>query len=176
MYRSQLKLTLVFASLLLFSLGADGQTNREKEVAKYEKEYQKRIKKERLFGVYIPKDVADAFGQLNRLTTQSSKQKFRNAPEEIAVKRLHFSLGRWIIHNWGFYGGSRLSHYIKGLGITHPDQQAKLIIRSYHRYLNKKPLEMEQQVETTLAAQQKEVEERLKKATIISSEKRKRVN
>ncbi len=26
-----------------------------------EKEYQKRIKKERLYGVYIPKDLADAF-------------------------------------------------------------------------------------------------------------------
>lgn len=172
----QLKLGVLFTCLLLISTSVIGQTHREKAIAAYEKAYQKRIKKERLFGVYIPKDLGDAFGQLNGLTSQSSKQVFKNAPEKMAVKKLHFSLGRWIIHNWGFYEGSRLSHHIKQLGVTHPDQQAKLIIRSYHRYLNKQPLEVEQQVATILAAQEAEMKKRKKKGTILHTEKRKRVN
>ena len=171
-----MKIAMLCVSLLIGLLPVTGQTNRDKEIAKFEKEYQKRVKKERLFGVYIPKDLADSFSQLNRLTTQSSKQIFRNAPEEIAIKKLHFSLGRWIIHNWGFYGGSRLSHYLKELGVTHPDDQARMIIRSYHRYLNKQPLDVKQQVEGVLAAQKAKVDEKLKKATILHTEKRKRVN
>jgi len=142
----------------------------------FKKDYAKRIKQSRLYGVYIPKDVADAFSQLNRLTAQSAIQKFKRAPESEAAKKLHFSLGRWIIHNWGFYGGSRLSHYIKELGVTHPDDQAKLIILSYHRYLNKQPLAIEAQVDAVLARQKKKMEERLKKATILHSETRKRAN
>src|SRR5690606_32780541 len=74
----------------------------------FEKEYQKRIQKEFLNGVYIPKDLADCFVQLNRLTDDASKTKFKNMPEEDAARKLHFSLGRWIIYNWGFYEGSRL--------------------------------------------------------------------
>lgn len=171
-----MKIVMLFVGLIMGVMPVTGQTNREKEIAKFEKEYQKRIKKERLFGVYIPKDLADSFSQLNRLTSQSSKQAFRNAPEEIAVKKLHFSLGRWIIHNWGFYGGSRLSDYIKEIGVTHPDEQARMIIRSYHRYLNKQPLAIEQQVEQVLAAQKARMEEKMKKATILHTEKRKRVN
>ena len=93
----------------------------------------------------------------------------------MAVKKLHFSLGRWIIHNWGFYGGSRMSHYIKELGITHPDDQAKFIILSYHRYLNKKPLQVKEQVAAVLEIQQKKKEERLKKATVLETIVRKRV-
>jgi len=171
-----MKLVMLCVVLLIGLMPVTAQTNREKEIAKYEKEYQKRVKKERLFGVYIPKDIADSFSQLNRLTSQSSRQVFKNAPEEIAIKKLHFSLGRWIIHNWGFYGGSRLSHQIKALGVTHPDEQARMIIRSYHRYLNKQPLDIKEQVEQVLAAQKARVEEKMKKATILHTEKRKRVN
>ena len=165
-----------FWMIFSFLIMTGALTAQSGEVAKFEKEYQKRITKQRLFGVYIPKDIGDSFSQLNRLTSQSSKQVFKNAPEEVAVKKLHFSLGRWIIHNWGFYGGSRLSHHLKELGVTHPDEQARLIIRSYHRYLTKKPLQIEQEVKKILEAQKARVEERKKKATILHTEKRKRVN
>jgi len=167
---------LVIISFLMLGGVANAQTSQEKQIAKFEKEYQKRIKKQRLYGIYIPKDIGDSFAQLNRLTSQSSKQAFKNAPEEVAVRKLHFSLGRWIIHNWGFYGGSRLSHHLKGIGVTHPDEQARLLIRSYHRFLNDKPLEIKEEVNKILEAQKAKVEARLKKATILHTEKRKRVN
>jgi hypothetical protein len=142
----------------------------------YQKEYNKRIKRERLFGVYIPKDLPDAYTQLNRLTPIEAKAKFKRVEEEIAAKKLHFSLGRWIIHNWGFYGGSRLSHYIKKMGLSHPDDQAQLIIRTYHRYLNKKPLDIKKTAEDLQEARIKKLEERKKKGKVISKEKRKKDN
>ncbi len=170
-----MKRLLLIMAVLIGTMSCYAQSNGAKAEAAYQKEYEKRIKKERLYGVYIPKDIADSFGALNRLTAQASRQAFKHAPEEVAVKKLHFSLGRWIIHNWGFYGGSRLSHHIKELGVTHPDDQAKLIIRSYHRYLNKKPLEVKEQVDVVLAIQKKKLEERMKKATILETTVRKRV-
>lgn len=170
-----MKRFLLVMAVLVGTLSCYAQSNGAKAEAAYQKAYEKRIKKERLYGVYIPKDIADSFGALNSLTAQSSRQAFKNAPEEVAVKKLHFSLGRWIIHNWGFYGGSRLSQHIKELGVTHPDDQAKLIILSYHRYLNKKPLQVKEQVDVVLERQKKKLEARLKKATILETIVRKRV-
>lgn len=135
----------------------------------FEKEYQRRIKKEYLYRVYIPKDLADAFIQLNRLSDRESINKFKGAPEEVASRKLHFSLGRWIIHNWGFYGGSRLSHYLKNLGLTHPDDMARFIIMTYHRNLNKKKLDVKPLIEQLIAERKAELD---KRRTILHEETR----
>lgn len=139
----------------------------------YEKAYQDRIVKEYLFEVYIPKDLTDAFIQLNKLIDEPSKQKFKSMPEEEAADRLFFSFGRWIIHNWGFYGGSRLSHFLRGLGITHPEDMARFIIITYHRNLNRKPLDVKALIERFQAERLKELEERRKEGTILYEETKK---
>ena len=138
----------------------------------YDKKYETRIKQEYIYGVYIPKDLADAFGQLNKLIDKDSKKKFAEVPEDVAVKKLHFSLGRWIIYNWGFYEGSRLSHYLKQMGIYHPDDMARFIIIAYHRYCNKEELKVKDLIEEFKLKQEKEKEARKNKGTIIHEEKR----
>ena len=140
----------------------------------FEKEYQKRIKKERLFGTYIPKDLADAFVQLNTLIDKPSQSKFKKMSEEDAVKKLHFSFGRWIIHNWGFYGGSRYSHYLKGLGIHHPEDMASFTITMYHRNLHRKKLNVKEYMENYKAKKEAQRQEQLKKGKVLKSFKRKR--
>ena len=142
----------------------------------YEAEYQKRIKKERIFGVYIPKDITDCFIELNKKINTDSKEKFRIHSEEEASTKLHFSLGRWMIHNWSFYEGSRLSVYMNSLGISYPDDMARFIIITYHRYLNKKPLKVKELATFYKEKVEKENEERMKKAKIIHEETRKRQN
>lgn len=141
---------------------------------KFEKEYQKRIKKERLYGVYIPKDLTDCFIQLNRLIDNKSKQKFKYALEEEVTRKLHFSLGRWMIYNWNFYEGSRLSHYLNGLGLSHPEDMAHFIMVTYHRNLNKKELNVKELLTSFREKQEKANEARKSKGTVIHSEKRKR--
>ncbi|MEL6925841.1 MAG: DUF6794 domain-containing protein [Bacteroidota bacterium] len=169
---------LLFILLLLGTVAAaQGEKKtpaigeRENFEESFEKEYQRRIKKEYLYRVYIPKDLADAFIQLNRLTDKESLARFKNASEEVASRKLHFSLGRWMIHNWGFYGGSRLSHYLRNIGISHPDDMARFIIITYHRNLNKQKLEVKALIEKLRADRQTEVE---KRRTILHEETRQR--
>lgn len=170
-----IKYSLFF--LFLFGLGTS-LLAQERLTAeeKFQKNYEKRIKKERLYGVYIPRDLSDAFAQLNKLTPREAKTNFKNVPEEVAVRKLHFSLGRWIIHNWGFYEGSRLSHHLKQVGVFHPDDQARVIITTYHRYLNKKPLEVKKVAEYYSEKRRKELEERKKNGAVLSKEVRKKDN
>ncbi len=138
----------------------------------FELAYQKRIKKEYVNNVYIPKDLADAFIQLNRLIDEDSKKKFLSVPDSIAAKKLHFSLGRWMIHNWGFYEGSRFSHYLKGLGIFFPDDMAKFIIITYHRNLTKSELKVKELMESIQKAREKEKEAKKMEGVILKEEKR----
>lgn len=113
----------------------------------FNKQYEKNIKKERLFGVYIPRDMEDAFVELERLSDKVSIDKFRSADEDDVATKLHFGLGNWMIVNWRFYEGSRFSHYLKLMGVSHPDDMAQFTIVSWHRKLNGKPLEMEERAQ-----------------------------
>lgn len=162
-----LTLCLILAGLAVLSAQKPPETLEE-----YEKAYEYRIRQEYLYGVYIPKDLTDAFIQLNKLIDEPSKQKFKAIDEEEATRRLFFSLGRWISHNWGFYGGSRLSHFLKGLGLTHPDDMASFVIITYHRNLNRKPLDVRPLVEKFKAERLKEQEERRKEGEVIFEETR----
>ena len=108
-----LLLIMSSGTLLLSQTPANNQSE-------YEAAYQKRIQKAYLNQVYIPADMAEAFAEFNRLIDQDSKKKFKSVPEDIAARKLHFSFGRWITVNWSFYEGSRFSHYLKQVGVTHP--------------------------------------------------------
>lgn len=162
---------LFLALGLAFSLSLTAQ--RPPETAQeYDKNYRRRIQQEYIYGVYIPSDLGDAFNQLNQLTDRESVQKFRQADEEMAVRKLHFSLGRWIIHNWGFYEGSRLSHSLKQMGLYHPDDMARFVIRSYHRSLNKKPIGAKEQVEALAEARQAAHLQRLTQGEVLQEERK----
>jgi hypothetical protein len=100
--------------------------------------YQSNIKKSRLNGVYIPKDLEDAFLELDRISPPESLEKIKSVSEETIAKKLHFGLGKWMAYNWNFDEGSRFSHYLKGLGLFHTDDMIDFMLVSYHRYLVKK--------------------------------------
>ncbi len=137
----------------------------------YEKEYERRIKKEMINDIYIPKDLTDAFKELTRKMDKSAKTKFTVTPEDTIVKKTYFSLGRWIAVNWGFYEGSRLSHWLKTeVGVSHPEDQSIFIIRTFHRSLNKKPLDVKALAEELVKNRKKEI---LKNKKIIKKETRK---
>ena len=160
MIKNILALLLTMSGLALFAQPPSSE-------AEYEKKYQQRIKKDVLYGVYIPEDLADAFSQLNKLIDVESKKKFKLVGEEEASRKLHFSLGRWIDHNWGFYGGSRFSHYLKSLKLYDPDSMSKFVIITYHRYLNGKPLEVKKLLETFALETEKKVVEKRSKGKVI---------
>ena len=120
--------------------------------------YKQNIRLSKINGVYIPKDLNDAFVQLERLTPAESLLKFKSAPEEEVCRKLHFGIGRWMILNWNFYQGSRLSHYLKSKGLSHPDDMAQFILRTFHRHLLSKDLEQEALIKELIKAREEEVE------------------
>ena len=158
-------LPLLFA--LVFSGPAPAQDPPDTP-EEYQENYQRRIRKEYLNGVYIPKDLTDAFVTLNALIDEASKAKFKAVSEETAATKLHFSLGRWMIRNWGFYEGSRLSHYIReNLDLYHPDDMARFIIITYHRSLSRRPLAVKELLEAFREKQEREKQRLLEEGTVI---------
>jgi hypothetical protein len=168
--------SIVFLSIICFNsalLAQDGEFNPPMSKEKYQENYNKRIQQSQISGQYIPKDLPDAIAELNKLTEASSRQKFAAMTEAQAEHKLYFSLGRWMCTNWGFYEGSRLSHYLKEVNISFPEDQAIAVILAWHRTLNNKPIDFKQIRDKLVEKRKKEREERLKNATIIKEETKK---
>lgn len=141
---------LVTGILFLFSLCLVAQTvavEGSEAEEEYNKVYQENIKLTKIRGVYIPGSLKEAFKRLTKLTPPQSIDGFKAAPEKQVCKKLHFGIGRWMISNWNFYEGSRISHILKEKGLLHPDDMAQFLLRTYHRHLNGLPLEEESIIE-----------------------------
>lgn len=163
-----------FLLCLFFGSQLSAQEGPANSEAEYEKQYQERIKKDKLNGVYIPKNLDDALAQLDKLTTQESRNKFKTIPEDSVCQYMHTRLGQWMIVNWGFYGGSRLSHYLKSAGITFPDDMADFLVLAYHRKLNGKPVTIKELATRFREKRKKEHEKEVQKGKVIKEEKRKK--
>jgi hypothetical protein len=159
-------LFLLAFSVSVFSQDMDPSSSRKD----FEEKYAWRITQTNLAGQYIPKDLPDAINELNKLTDEASRAKFRAMSESDAEHKLYFSLGRWVATNWSLYEGSRMSHYLKEVGISFPEDQAGAVILAWHRSLNKKDLNFREIRDKIVAKRKKEREDRLKNATILKEE------
>ncbi len=137
----------------------------------FEKQYLRNIKKSRLNGVYIPKDMDDAMKELTELSPKEALEKFKNADIEKVARKLHFGLGRWMVVNWNFEMGSRFSHYLKSMGVSYPDDMAEFTIISLHRHLNGVPQDLKERAKKYAIKRKKEVDEKNKDASVIARKK-----
>jgi hypothetical protein len=152
-----------FCSLMVvMAFGQQPMNTNKPRSNKPEDVYNWRILQEELDGVYIPADIAECFIELDKKISVDSKAKFMAADELTVMRQLHYSLGRWIWYNWGFYEGSRLSVYMNKVGVKQPEDMADFIIVAYHRYLNKKPIEPAQLVAFFIERKKREEAEREK--------------
>lgn len=154
-------INLFFSVIFLFliSLPTQSQASFESE---FDSQYAINITLKEINGVYIPKDVEDAIKELDRLSSPEGKEMFKSGKEEDIGKTLVFGLGKWMIVNWNFYEGSRISHHLKQLGISLPDDMAQYLIVTYYRYLKELPLELEQRAAAIYEMRKKEQIERSK--------------
>jgi hypothetical protein len=164
------KFLYIFLATFILNISYSQTTVREKKpldsvkikaIAEMDSIYKSNIKKTKLYGVYIPKDIDDAFLELNRLSPPEAIEKLKTTDETTMAKRLHFGLGKWISHNWNLTEGSRFSHYLKGLGLETTDDMINFTLVSYHRFLMKKPQEL---TERAKVYKKKREEEPKKKA------------
>ncbi|MBL7807664.1 MAG: hypothetical protein JNN28_07620 [Saprospiraceae bacterium] len=171
---------LLFSALLFISHFPMVAQNPETEggppssEAEFELQYKENIRKEVLNGVYIPKNLEDAMLELDKRISVESREKFKSIPEDSVCMVMHSRLGQWIILNWGFYGGSRLSHYLRSAGVTFPDDMADFLILAYHRRQNLKPVGIKELATEFKEKRKKEYEEAKKKGKVIHEEVRKK--
>lgn len=97
------------------------------------------------FKVYVPADLEDSFRELQKMLHPDLLREMKEKPEkEMAMH--HRGLGMWMRNNWGLWAGSRLAEYFNGMGVFHPDDMSGIILDSFWRRLNSRPLELEKQV------------------------------
>jgi hypothetical protein len=94
-----------------------------------------------------PNKLSECFECLNKILAESEDMDwFKNASEEDAVVESHHGLGNWIRSNWGLSSAnSQLYKYLANLGLNNENDMSALILTSYHRHINKRGLELDEQ-------------------------------
>ena len=136
----------------------NAQDKSEKFVSK-DSLYNENIKKSKLYGVYIPRDIDDALGKLLELTTIEAREPLKNVDEEVVAKKLHFGLGRWMEYNWNFAEGSRFSHYLRQKGIIYAEDMTRFMLILFHRQVVGNPLDVDKLVKKIVDERTKKIEE-----------------
>ena len=96
-----------------------------------------------------PMNLSECFDLLNGILSDSEdKEWFESSSEEEMLNSTHHALGEWIRDNWGLWDKNSLlyQHFYK-MGLWHPDDISTFILRSYHRFLNKKDLQLSIQID-----------------------------
>jgi hypothetical protein len=91
------------------------------------------------FKVYIPKDLEDAFLELEKMLSPALLNEIRLKSEKDMIE-YHHGFGTWLRNNWGLWAGSRLAQYFRQLGISHPDDMSGVILTSFWRHLHAQPI------------------------------------
>ena len=152
---------LVFMFFVMSCFTAKAQSKAE-AIRLQDSTYQSNIRKSRINGVYIPKDMTEALKELDELSPAESKTKLRLASEDVIAQKLHFGLGRWMAHNWNFDDGSRFSHFLTGMNLRYSEDMIDFMLRMYHRHLSNKPLDAEKTAAKYQEARDKKYQEEMK--------------
>ena len=97
-------------------------------------------------GILIPADLDACFKELIAMLAPELVEKMRAGTEDDMIQH-HFGLGLWMRNNWGLWGGSHLAKWFNARGIEHPDDMSGIILDSFWRYLNKKPVQLDEQIQ-----------------------------
>jgi hypothetical protein len=93
----------------------------------------------------VPHTMDQAYSALDRLLSPSERSQFAGQPEQQAVTDAHFGLGMHMRNEWFRSGGSSLVGTLHKLGARHFDDMSSMVLTSYWRHLNGKPVELENQ-------------------------------
>jgi len=93
-----------------------------------------------------PHTLEEAFQELDRSLPADHKEIFKRRAENRAVARTHLGLGLNIRNQWFRSGrASALAGYLQSLGAGNFEDMSGMVLTSYWRYLNGKPIEIEKQ-------------------------------
>lgn len=96
---------------------------------------------------YIPKELTDALTYLDCTWSDKDKEEFKTKDESDAVTELHMGTGLGIRNNWELWKRKNsLYRSFKSKGIFHPDDISSIILTSFHRQLNNKDIDLDNQI------------------------------
>lgn len=100
----------------------------------------------------LPLDLSECFDILKSILENSEdKDWFENSTEDDMINSTHHALGEWIRSNWLLWNkDSYLYQHFFKMGLWHPDDISAFILRSYHRFINKKELNLTEQIEKNI--------------------------
>lgn len=93
-----------------------------------------------------PENLEECFSWFDRFI--KDKESWAKLDEKTAVAKIHLNFGMWMRNEWGLWGDSKLAKWFKSQGIEHADDMSGIILDSYHRKLNNKPIDLENQIES----------------------------
>ncbi len=163
-------IVLVFSILALNSLEAQ---NQQKVILPKDSLYNANIKKSKLYGVYIPRDIDDAMAKLMELTTEEARKPMLKVGEDTIARKLYFGLGRWMEYNWNFDEGSRFSHVLREKGLAYTEDMTRFMLITFHRHISKKPLDSDVLISKIVKQRMEKIQKAREKDTIIKVETRK---
>jgi hypothetical protein len=111
----------------------------------------------------IPKTLAECFTLLDKTLPDDEVNLVKTLPEDSIYDNPAFKYGTDFFHAWKLYDGSRLTQYFNKLGLSGSYPIYNTILISYHRYLNKDSIKLDEQIKKYQAIQKKEREEYLAK-------------
>jgi len=97
----------------------------------------------------IPTDLTECFKELRLIMSNSDDEEwFKKSNEDEVIIATHHGLGEYIRSNWGLWTKKdKLYTYLNKLGLWHPDDMSTFILRSFHRLLNNKELDLNKQID-----------------------------
>lgn len=109
---------------------------KKEELIEIGKAMKQRMIAEKINDIYIPKDLGEAFVELDKSLKKANKSEMKALRQKDEMLRYHMGLGMWMRNNWGLWGGSRLKKYFLERGITHPDDMSSVVLEFYFDWLN----------------------------------------
>jgi hypothetical protein len=96
----------------------------------------------------LPKDLNESIAYFERHWSSGQLRDFKEKDERKAVTELHMSVGMWIRNNW-IHGdrNPKLIKFFDSLNFKHPDDISSTILRSLHRKLNNKDIDLQGQID-----------------------------
>jgi hypothetical protein len=144
--------------LLIFKNHLNGRpidsTNIINKFRKIEEQWAKedlvRYTTDTLRGMYIPFDLDNCLKYLDSIWSDSIKIIAKSYSEDRFVGGAHLGVGMWMRNSWGLWNGSRLKKYFNDMEIHGADNMSNIILTSYHRHLNGKPVNLKDQTASLL--------------------------
>jgi len=93
----------------------------------------------------VPRTLGDAHDALGRLVAPELVRAL-SAKSEDDVRADDLRLGLWMREFWGLWNGGALRDHLVGLSVFHPDEMSELLLVTWWRHLNDRPLGVDEEV------------------------------